>query len=312
MGWRIALDIKEVISLIIKENFDIKNHTTYKIGGIVKKVFFPETQSEFTELLKSLENYIVLGSCSNILFSSNGYNGNVILTTELKQFEIRGTKVFASAGVKGPLLAQKTADAGLSGFEFMIGFPGSIGGDICMNAGAHGQSISDNLTQCCLYDKETKEIVYKKKEELDFSYRYSLLKSGRYILLHAEFDLKKAPQEEIQSLITRNLEFRKNIQPSLKNPNAGSVFKNPENDSAGRLLDKAGVKSFDLPRAKVWENHANFIVNKGDATSEDILTLMVMMYNAVKNQYTIELKPEIIFLGDKTEKEEELWNILSH
>jgi UDP-N-acetylmuramate dehydrogenase len=112
------------------------------------------------------------------------------------------------------------------------------------------------------------------------------------------------------ALIIRNLEFRKSIQPSLATPNAGSVFKNPPNDSAGRLLDKAGVKSFELPSAKVWDNHANFIVNKGSATSEDILTLMVMMYNAVKKQYTIELKPEIIFIGDKTKKEEELWNIL--
>ena len=143
--------------MIIRDNFEIKNYTTYKIGGICKKVYFPETQSEFTELLKTLDDYIVLGSCSNILFSSNGYSGNVILTTELKNYEIRGIKVFASSGVKGPMLAQKTAEASLSGFEFMIGFPGSIGGNICMNAGAHGQCISDNLTQCCLYDKKTKE-----------------------------------------------------------------------------------------------------------------------------------------------------------
>ena len=259
--------------MIVKENFEIKNLTTYKIGGKVKKVFFPETQSEFTEVLREHPDAYILGSCSNILFSSNGYDGEIIVTSELKQFELRGTHVFAAAGVKGPLLAQKTAEAGLSGFEFMIGFPGSIGGDVCMNAGAHGQNISNTLVRVCLFDKETGEVVYKTKEDLM---------------------------------------FRKNIQPSLAYPNAGSVFKNPENDSAGRLLDKAGVKSFDLPRAKVWENHANFIVNKGEATSEDILTLMVMMYNAVKKQYTIELKPEIIFLGDKTEKEEELWNILSH
>lgn len=298
--------------MIIKEEFEIKNYTTYKIGGKVKHVYFPETQSEFTELLREKTDAIVLGSCSNILFSSDGYDGDVILTTELKQYEIRGTHVYASAGVKGPLLAQKTAEAGLSGFEFMIGFPGSVGGDICMNAGAHGQTISDKLIQVCLFDKESKEVVYKKKEELDFSYRHSLLQGGRYILIHAEFELEKAQAQDINALIERNKEFRKNIQPSLANPNAGSVFKNPENDSAGRLLDKAGVKSFDLPRARVWENHANFIVNKGDATSEDILTLMVMMYNAVKNQYTIELKPEIIFIGNKTKKEEELWNIMSH
>ena len=298
--------------MIIKENFEIKNLTTYKIGGNVKKVYFPETQAEFIELLKEKNDALVLGSCSNVLFSSNGYNGEIIITSELKQYEIKGTKVFAASGVKGPMLAQKTAEAGLSGFEFMIGFPGSIGGDIFMNAGAHGQSISDNLTQCCLFDKKTKEVVYKTKEELKFGYRKSLLQDKRYILIHAEFDLKKAPTEDINALINRNLEFRKSIQPSLATPNAGSVFRNPENDSAGRLLDKAGVKSYDLPQARVWENHANFIINKGNATSEDILTLMVMMYNAVKNQYTIELKPEIIFLGNKTKKEEELWNTMCH
>ena len=296
--------------MIKKENFDIKNYTTFKIGGKVKNIFFPETQGEFTELLRTLESYIVLGSCSNVLFSSNGYAGNVILTNELKQYDIRGTKVFASCGVKGPYLAQKTCDAGLSGFEFMIGFPGSIGGDICMNAGAHGQTISDNIISCCVFNTKTKEIEYKTKEEMEFSYRNSILHSGNYILLYAEFDLKKTPIDEIKALIERNLEFRKNVQPSLKNPNAGSVFKNPENDSAGRLLDKAGVKDFGNEKVKVWQNHANFIVNQNSATSEDVLELMVKMHNAVKEQYTIELEPEIIFIGDKTKKEEKLCNIL--
>jgi UDP-N-acetylmuramate dehydrogenase len=210
------------------------------------------------------------------------------------------------------MASQMAYNSSLSGFEFMIGFPGTIGGNVYMNAGAHGQNISDTCVEVCLYDTKSKEVIYIGKDKLAFGYRHSLLQDGRYILLSAEFELKKASQDEIKALMDRNLEFRKNIQPSLANPNAGSVFKNPENDSAGRLLDKAGVKSFDLPRARVWANHANFIVNKGDATSEDILTLMVMMYNAVKNQYTIELKPEIIFLGNKTEKEEELWNIMSH
>ncbi len=296
--------------LIIKDNYEIKNHTTYKIGGIVKKVYFPETQAEFSNLLRTLDDYIVLGSCSNILFSSNGYDGNIILTTELKNFEIKGTKIFALCGVKGPMLAQKAADSSLSGFEFMIGFPGSIGGNIAMNAGAHGQSISDNITNCCLFDKKSKEIIYKTKSEMDFSYRHSILQDGQYVLLHAEFDLKKSNKDSVQELISRNLDFRKNIQPSLKYPNAGSVFKNPENDSAGRLLDKAGVKDFDMQNVKVWENHANFIINKGNATSEDVLELMLKMYNAVKNKFTIELYPEIIFIGNKTKKEEEIWNIL--
>ena len=294
----------------IKNDYEIKNHTTYKIGGVVKNVYFPETQAEFTELLRTLNDYIVLGSCSNVLISSQGFNGNIIMTSELNHFEIRGNHVYASCGTKGPLLAKKASELSLSGFEFMIGFPGSIGGDICMNAGAHGQSVSDNLVLCCLFDREKKEIIYKKKDEMNFSYRSSIMQSGKYVLLYAEFELKKAPMGDIKSLMERNLEFRKNIQPSLKYPNAGSVFKNPENDSAGRLLDKAGVKELESKNVRVWENHANFIVNNGDATSEDVLNLMVQMKNAVKERFTIDLKPEVIFIGDKTKKEEELWNIL--
>ena len=294
----------------VKNDFEIKNLTTFKIGGKVKTLYIPEKVEELTELLRTLDNYIVLGSCSDILFSSNGYSGNVIITTGLKNFEIRGTRVYAECGVKDPSISQKVSEASLSGLEFLIGLPGTIGGAVYMNAGAHGQCIADVFVSACLFDKETKEVVFKQKSEMDFSYRHSILHEGRYVLLSAEFELAKQPVENIKELMERNLTFRKTIQPSLANPNAGSVFKNPENDSAGRLLDKAGVKSFDFPTVKIWDKHANFIINKGNATSEDVLDLMVKMYQAVKNMYTIELTPEVIFIGDKTEKEEELCNIL--
>ena len=293
-----------------RKNYDIKKHTTFKIGGLVNKVWFPKTQQELVFILKDLKDYIILGNCSNVLISSKGYKGNLILTTEMRHFEINGTRVIADCGVKGPLLSQKTCDAGLSGFEFMIGFPGTIGGEVYMNASCHGQCISDYLIRCCLFDKKKKEIIYKEKSEMEFDYRKSLLQNDNYIVLGAEFDLKRANKDEIKALMDRNLSTRRNIQPTLVNPNAGSVFKNPENDSAGRLLDKADVKKFDLENVKVWDNHANFIINKGNATSEDVLELMAKMHNAVKEKFTIELQPEIVFIGDKTKKEEELCKIL--
>ena len=293
-----------------KENCEIRQMTTFKIGGKVDKVYFPQNQSEFVYLLGSLKKYIVLGSCSNVLISSEGYRGNIILTTKMKDFHINGNCVTAECGVKGPMLAQQTAEAGLSGFEFMIGFPGTIGGEIYMNASAHGQSVSDRLTRCCLYDTEKKEILYKEKPELDFGYRKSVLQKGKYILLGAEFELTKGNKDEIKALMERNLESRKEIQPDLSHPNAGSVFKNPENDSAGRLLDKAGGKNLKTENAEVWKNHANFIVNNGAAKSLDILNLMLMMYTAVKDKFTIELTPEIIYLGEKTKEEEEICKIL--
>jgi len=293
-----------------RENYEIKKHTSFKVGGMVNKVYFPKNQQELVSLLKELKDYILLGNCSNVLISSNGYKGNLILTTQMKHFEINGTRVIADCGVKGQLLSQKACEASLTGFEFMIGFPGTIGGEVFMNASCHGQCISDNLIRCCLFDKKKKEIIYKEKSEMGFDYRKSMLQEGEYILLGAEFELKKAPQEEIKALLDRNLEFRKKVQPSLAHPNAGSVFKNPENDSAGRLLDKAGVKDYDLENVRVWDKHANFVVNKGNATSEDVLEIMVKMFTAVKENYKIELAPEIIFIGDKTKKEEDLCKIL--
>ncbi len=294
----------------VRENFDIKKLTTFKVGGMIRKLYLPKNQQELVWLLQNLDEYVLLGNCSNVLISSKGYNGNIILTTGLKYYEIRGNLIISECGVKGQLLSQKASDVGLSGFEFMIGFPGTIGGEIYMNASAHGQTISDTLIRCCLFDKYSKGVVYKDKSEMDFGYRKSLLQTGQYILLGAEFELKKGNQDEIKTLMDRNLNSRREVQPNLANPNAGSVFKNPPNDSAGRLLEKAGCKNLYNSNAKVWDKHANFIVNTGNATSEDILDLMLKMYTSVKEMFTIELSPEIIFIGEKNEKEEKIWEIL--
>lgn len=294
----------------IKENFPVKNLTSFKIGGIVERLYFPKSIQEFIFLLKTLEKPTVFGSWSNVLISSAGLKGDVISTSKLDKIEIKGTKITAECGVKGPSLSQKAAEKALGGFEFMIGFPGSIGGNVYMNASAHSQSISDFLVSVCVFDTVKKEVLVLNKNELGFGYRTSILQKEPYIMLSAEFDLKKAKKEEIEFLIKRNLEFRKSHQPNLANPNAGSVFKNPENDSAGRLLDKAGVKGFQVGGAMVWENHANFIVNDKNATSEDVLELMLKMYNEVKNKYTLELIPEIKFFGIKSKREEEICNIL--
>ena len=290
----------------VKENYEIKNLTTFKVGGNVKQIYFPANQQEFVYLLKTIKNPLILGGGSNVIFSSQGYDGVVISTIKMSQIFVRGTKILVECGVKGPFASQTAYNSSLSGFEFMIGFPGTLGGNIFMNAGAHGQNISDTFTKACLYDLKTKEVVYFEKEQMKFGYRTSILQNGRYILLGAEFDLKKNSQEVIKELMDRNLEFRKNIQPSLATPNAGSVFKNPENDSAGRVLDKAGVKSFEINGVKVWEKHANFIVNTGDGTSEDILELIYRMYKQVKDTYTIELEPEVRFIGKRTKREEEI------
>ena len=300
----------ELKDIEVKENFDITSMTSFKVGGCVSKMYFPANQKEFVYLLANIKNPIVLGSCSNIIFSSQGYDGEVISTMKMNSSEVRGTHITAECGLRGPMVSQIAYEHSLSGFEFMIGFPGSIGGNVFMNAGAHGQNISDTFIKGCFFDLKSKEIVYIEKDKMEFGYRQSVMQNSQYILLSAEFELKKSDKEEIKSLMDRNLEFRKNIQPSLSDPNAGSVFKNPENDSAGRLLDKAGVKELCFDNVKVWDKHANFIVNTGNATSQDILEMIYKMYEVVKDTYTIELEPEIKFLGKKNKREEEICKIL--
>ena len=228
----------------------------------------------------------------------------------MKGFNFSGNTIEAECGVMGISLAKEAQRRSLSGVEFMIGFPGTIGGNVYMNAGAHGQSTADCFVSCEAFDKETGKIITLTNKELEFGYRKSILSEKNYILISAKFELKPKEQTQIDDIMTRNIEFRKTHQPSLAMPNAGSVFKNPEGDSAGRLLELAGVKTLTCGDAQVFEKHANFIINTNNATSEDISQLMFKMYNAVKEKYTIRLTPEIRFIGEKTAKEQEIWKEL--
>ena len=292
------------------ENYELKNHTTFKIGGLAQRAFFPTTVEDLCELLETLKNPIVLGCCSNVLISSKGVEQDVILTSKLNNFEFDNNVVTAQCGVKVPMLAKAAEEKGLSGFEFMIGFPGSVGGAVYMNASAHSQALSDTFKTCRVFDMDSKKVLELNKDELKFGYRSSVLQEKNYILLDAKFELRPLPKEEITAVMQRNLEFRKDKQPSLVMPNVGSIFRNPPNDSAGRLLEKAGVKGLKEGGAQVWLGHANFIVNVENATSKDVSLLINKMYNMVKEKYTIELVPEVKYIGLKSEEEEKLWDTM--
>ncbi len=291
---------------MIEKDFEIKNFTTFKIGGKIGEVVFPQNIEEMCEILLSGESDVkVFGNLSNTLVSSDGFDGKVILTTKMDNVQIKGNRIIADAGVKGPKLAQHACEAGLSGLEFMIGFPGSVGGEIYMNASANGQAVSDTLKSAICYSKK-EGIVKLSAEDLNFAYRTSRCESDGLVVLQGEFELKPKPKAEIKKQMEENLAFRKSHQPSLALPNCGSVFKNPEGNSAGKLLDEVGAKSFSCGGAKVWENHANFIINCENGTSEDILNLMYKMYTEVKEKFEIELEPEVKYLGNKNIREVEL------
>ncbi len=294
-----------------KTNYELKKHTTFKIGGTADNVFFPETEEEFIDLLKEKDNPVILGSCSNILISSSGTDRNIIITSKMTSHTFEENKLHTACGTKGPLLSKKCGELGLTGFEFMIGFPGSIGGMLCMNASAHNQAISDSFVGCKVFDLDKKEILNLNKEDMIFEYRKSVFAKKNYILISADFEFSKTEKENISERMNMNLDFRKSKQPSLALPNVGSIFKNPKDNSAGRLLDEAGVKGLQVGGAKVWENHANFIVNFNDANSKDVLNLMLKMYDIVKNKHEIELQPEIKYLGNLDKEEERIWKLLN-
>ena len=291
----------------IIENYSIKNDSTFRIGGAIKKVALPKSVEELITLLESEEYELVLGNCSNVLFSSDFINKNIILTKNISKYKIDETKVFVCAGTRGPIVAKECQKLGLTGFEFLVGFPGSFGGMIYMNASAHNQAIADTFISARVFNLRTKEVETLSKEEMNFEYRKTKVSSGKYIVLDSIFELNKGNQEKIDEIIERNIEFRKNRQPSLKYGNAGSTFKNPENDSAGRLLDLCEFKGQKEGGAMVFENHANFVINIDNATSLDVLTLMHKMYSKVKEKYRIELQPEIKYIGDRGTNEYKLW-----
>lgn len=294
---------------MLQTDFDIKKSTTMKIGGKIARFYTPETIDEFVQIMQKEPKAFIAGNLSNVIVSSFGYDGAVISTKKLNKIQVDGNKIIAGAGVRGTKLSKIALENGLSGMEFMIAFPGSIGGEVYMNAGAHGQEIASILKFAKIYSPQDGLLELSNKE-LEFGYRTSICHKKNYSVLEVEFELLSKSRDEIQLKIDENLSFRKSKQPDLTIPNCGSTFKNPTGDSAGRLLDAVGVKGLKVGGMKVWENHANFIVNDGDATSLDALQLMFEMYKRVKEKFNIELKPEIIFLGGNNEKEVEICKIL--
>lgn len=294
---------------MLQTDFDIKKSTTMKIGGKIARFYTPETIDEFVQIMQKEPKAFIAGNLSNVIVSSFGYDGAVISTKKLNKIQVDGNKIIAGAGVRGTKLSKIALENGLSGMEFMIAFPGSIGGEVYMNAGAHGQEIASILKFAKIYSPQDGLLELSNKE-LEFGYRTSICQKKNYSVLEVEFELLSKSRDEIQLKIDENLSFRKSKQPDLTIPNCGSTFKNPTGDSAGRLLDAVGVKGLKVGGMKVWENHANFIVNDGEATSLDALQLMFEMYKRVKEKFNIELKPEIIFLGGNNEKEVEICKIL--
>lgn len=278
---------------------------------MASEVYLPSDIEEFCELLTTLPNAEILGAGSNVIISSEAVNVPVILTRSLNQFKIEENFVTAQCGVKTALLAQKTLEVGLSGFEFLTCIPASIGGVVHMNASAHKQAIADIITSAKVFDTKAKQVIELSKEQLELEYRTSVLQKKPYILLEAKFELTQADKDSIKSRMEANKAYRTQNHPCMKTPNAGSTFRNPEGAVAGRLIEESGLKGISIGGAKVSEVHANFTVNYDNATSLDILTLMSLVQDEVQKKHGYKLQPEVKYIGN-SEKEEKIWQKLNN
>lgn len=288
------LDVGKIIS-----NYDLKDHTTYKVGGRAICAVVPDDEKSLIVLLKYLKEknikYKILGNGSNVIFNNSGYNGVIIKLDSFNNLKIAGNKVIVGAGYPFNKLAIRVSRLGFTGLEFAAGIPGSVGGAVYMNAGAYKSDIGYVLTSIKVLTPSY-EVKTMTNKELDFHYRTSFLQKNKdYICLEATITLIKGNSEEIMNLIEERKKRRIETQP-LEYPSAGSVFRNPEGDFAGRLVEEIGYKGKSVGGAKVSEKHANFIINNGDATGEDIKKLINEIKDKIKEKYNIELKVEQEFV----------------
>jgi UDP-N-acetylmuramate dehydrogenase len=215
----------------------------------------------------------------------------------------------ADAGARLPHLARFAASKGLSGLEFSVGIPGTVGGGVIMNAGAHANCMSNVLEDVTIFDTKTGLMSTLKKDELGFEYRRCNLDPGTHVVLSARFRLQQAQREEIEAQTKHNEDYRWKTQP-LGWPNAGSTVKNPEPQrGAGLLLDKSGAKDLREGGAAVSAVHANFVIDMGGATSSEVVSLMKKMQECVYDSFQVKLHPEWKTLGEFSSTEKEVWNL---
>ena len=283
---------------IIRENEPLSSHSTMRVGGPAALAAFPTDAKELSALIARAKEsgirHIIVGNASNILFSDKGFDGLVIFTTAMRSVVWNGASVTASCGASLTGLAAAATRRGLSGLEFAFGIPGTIGGAVYMNAGAYGSQISAVLTASEYLQGDT---VYR-REAADhaFGYRTSIYRSTDDIILSAEFTLTPGDPDAIAAKAKQNMESRRSKQP-LEFPNAGSVFKRPEGAFPGALIEQAGLKGLRIGGAEISEKHANFIINKGNATADDILRLTETAQNKVYQKFGILLETEIIYIS---------------
>jgi UDP-N-acetylmuramate dehydrogenase len=282
---------------LIRERVDLAPFTTYKFGGPARYLAEPGNEQELRAVAEAWDGPVfVLGRGSNVVISERGFDG-LVLIPSMHHLDLHHEGlVTAGAGVPQPVVARRAAAVGLGGLEFMVGIPGSIGGAVAMNAGCHGTETGDVLVTARIFDVGRAEASDRTPDELEMRYRHSNVGAGQVVV---EATLRTVPTspDEAERKIREITRWRRDHQPG-GTLNAGSVFKNPEGDAAGRIIDEAGLKGFRIGGACVSERHANFFVADEGATPRHVHALVDEVTRRVHDATGITLEPEIRFVGD--------------
>ena len=300
------LKYKELFYKIYKDdeiefNADMKQNTSFKVGGTADVLLCPKEYSQLQETVRICnENnipFIVLGNGSNTLVRDGGIREVVIKLTNINFLEISQNKIKAGSGVSLKEVSDFALENSLTGFEFACGIPGSVGGAVFMNAGAYNGEIKNVITQAEVLDREG-NIKTLDREQLSFDYRKSNIMEQGYIVLSAVFTLEYGDKETIKSTIDDLTARREEKQP-LEYPSAGSTFKRPKGYFAGKLIQDCELKGFTIGGAAVSEKHSGFVINKGNATAKDVLDVISHVQETVMQKFGVKLETEVRIIGEE-------------
>ena len=285
----------------IKKDEPMKSHTTFRIGGPAKYFVIPETKEEIKAVIECCKKadmpYYILGNGSNLLVSDKGYEGVVIqIFKNMNQISLEGDTISAQAGAILSSVASKALEAELTGFEFAAGIPGTLGGACVMNAGAYGGEMKDVLVSVEVLTQDG-EFLTIPREEMELGYRTSVIAKKNYVVLEAVIRLEKGDKTAIKARMDE-LKVQRTTKQPLEYPSAGSTFKRPEGYFAGKLIQDAGLRGFQVGGAQVSEKHCGFVINKDQATAADVAELMRQVSLKVKEQFGVELEAEVKRLGE--------------
>jgi len=280
----------------------MKNHTSFCVGGPAKLLIKPRDEEALVEILKSIRKnnykYYILGNCTNIIVRDKGFDGIIIkLKNKLNDVKkVSDKEIYAGTGASMKKISEFAMENSLTGLEFAHGIPGSLGGAIVMNAGAYDGEIKNVVKSVRLLD-ENLDVIEVPGEEMNFSYRHSLVQERDLIVLGATFSLEDGDKNEIREKYEDFDQRRADKQP-LDMPSAGSTFKRPTGYFAGKLIDDSGLRGFTHKGAGISEKHCGFVVNKNKASAQDVLETIEIVQKVVRDKFDVTLEREVKIIGD--------------